>query len=352
MARRVGSRNRRAARILGVLLIAMTIAAPAVAQDAADYERVVNAYAAGHLNEAVAVLGRWPRENVAAAVRGLELMSRTGPSAPAHLPAAIMLHTDLAAALIGVDGSLADFHLGQARTLVGAMLAKKTQTTGARAFATKWYEFAPSLYLETRELEKALFLVHEGFARSPDNPQLHVYNGAIAELRGPVGPGVSTTGGASATRSGRFLDLAARDYLRALAINQHFAPARLRLGWVHFQQHDSRARADIEAALADAADVATQYMAHLFLGAVAERDKRFTDALDQYEQAKAIGPAYQTAYVAICRAAEAVGDVERAQRTAAAFVGVEKREDPWWDYHLGGLNMPALDWLRAAARTP
>jgi hypothetical protein len=32
-----------------------------------------------------------------------------------------------------------------------------------------------------------------------------------------------------------------------------------------------------------------------------------------------------------------------------AFVGIEKREDPWWDYHLGGLNMAALEWLRAAA---
>jgi tetratricopeptide (TPR) repeat protein len=355
MARCVGSWSRSAALILCVLIVATTIGVPAAAQDSADYDRLVSAYAAGHLSEAVAVLGRWPRENVSAAVRGLESMSRTGPGAPARLPAAVMLHTDLAAAVSGTDGGLSDFHLGLARRLVDLMVAKKEKVTGAQEFAKRWYEFAPSLYLASRELEKAFWLVQDGLVRSPGDPMLYLFSGTIIELRGPIPTTVITRSRGFGTAPGppeRQLEAAANLYRRALGVDSHFAAARLRLGWIHVQQRDSRARAEIEAALADATDIPTQYVAHLFLGTIAERNGRFADALDQYEQARAIGPAYQTAYVAVCRTAEALGDVERAQRTAAAFVGIEKREDPWWDYHLGGLNMPALEWLRAVAQTP
>ena len=339
----------------GVVFVAWLTSVPAAAQNTADYEHLVDIYAAGHLNDAVSVLGRWPRENVTAAVRAFESASRAVLGAPGRLPAAVMLHTDLAAAVTGVDSHLSDFHLGLARNLVGLMVAKKEHASVAQEFVRRWYEFAPTLYLATQELEKASFLLREGFTRSPANPILYVYSGTIVELRGGVpsamapAPRGFNTG---AARSGNPLEAAAAEYRRALAVDAHFAPARLRLGWIHFRQRDSRARADIEAALADAIDVATKYMAHLFLGAIDERENRLTDALDEYEQAKAVGPAYQTAYVAICHAAEALGDSERAQRAAATFVGVEKREDPWWDYHLGGLNMAALDWLRAAAHAP
>jgi tetratricopeptide (TPR) repeat protein len=235
------------------------------------------------------------------------------------------------------------------------MVAQKEHASGAQEFVKRWYEFAPTLYLMTRELDKASWLVREGFTRSPATPIMYVYSGIIVELRGGVSSGVvSAPRGFStgAGRAGNQLELAAGEYRRALAVDAHFAPALLRLGWIHFQQRDTRARADIEAAQADATDVATKYMAHLFLGAIAERESRLADALDEYEQANAVGPAYQTAYVAICRIAEALGDTERAQRAAVTFVGIEKREDPWWAYHLGGFNMTALDWLRAAAHAP
>ena len=328
---------------------------PAAAQDAGDYEHLVDVYAAGHLNEAVSVLGRWPREKVTAAVRALESASRASVGAPARLPAAVMLHTDLAAAVTGIDSHLSDFHVGLARSLVGLMVDKKAHASGAQEFVKRWYEFAPSLYLATQELEKASFVVREGFTRSPGNPFLYIYSGIIVELRGGVSSGIASAPrafSAGAGRTGNQLEGAAAEYRRALMVDAHFAPARLRLGWIHFRQRDGRARAEIEAALADATDVATKYLAHLFLGAIAERESRLTDALDEYEQAEATGPAYQTAYVAICRVAEALGDAARAQRAAATFVGIEKHEDPWWDYHLGGLNMAALDWLRGAAHTP
>jgi tetratricopeptide (TPR) repeat protein len=339
----------------GALLVAAAVCTPGAAQNTADYEHLVDIYAAGHLNEAVSVLGHWPRENVTAAVRALESASRAVVGAPARLPAAVMLHTDLAAAIAGRDDTDADFHLGVARSLVSLMFAKKEHASSAQEFVRRWYEFAPTLYLMTREPDKASWLVREGFTRSPANPIMHVYSGIIVELVGGVSSGVVSTPrgfNTGAGRAGNRLEVAAGEYRRALAVDAHFAPALLRLGWIHFRQRDTRARTEIEAALADATDVATKYMAHLFLGAIAERESRLAAALDEYEQAKTVGPAYQTAYVAICRIADALGDTERAQRTAATFVGIAKREDPWWDYQLGGLNMAALDWLRAAAHAP
>ena len=354
MPPRIRLHRRQIAWTCGALFVALVTSVPVAAQDAADYEHLVDIYAAGHLNEAVSVLGRWPREKVTAAVRALESTSRATVGAPARLPAAVMLHTDLAAAITGIDSHLSDFHVGLARNLVGLMLAKKDHASGAREFVKRWYEFAPTLYLATQELQKASWLVREGFTRSPANPILYVYSGTIVELRGGAPAGVATAprGFNANGRTASQLEAAAGEYRRALAVDHHFAVARLRLGWIHFKQRDARARGEIEAALADATDAPTKYMAHLFLGAVAERDGRLADALGEFEEAKAIGPAYQTAYVAICRVAEALGDAERAQRAAAAFVGIEKREDPWWDYQLGGLNMAALDWLRAAAHAP
>jgi tetratricopeptide (TPR) repeat protein len=335
----------------GTLLVAAAVCNPVAAQEAADYERLVDTYAAGHLNEAVSVLARWPRENITAAVRRITRMSQSGPGAPARLRAATMLHTDLAAAILNSDSNLGAFHLGLAHGLINLLAGKKEQVGGAHEFVKRWYEFVPTLYFLTRTPERASWLLREGLDRSPGDPILYFYSGVIIEMTGAL-PMTATVGGrgfSPVLRGDNRLEAAADAYRRALAADGHLAFVRLHLGWVRFQQHDSRAREDLEAALADATDAPTRYLAHLFLGAVAEREQRLADALREYEEAKTEGPAYQTAYIAISRIAEALGDTERARQTAAAFVGIEKREDPWWDYHLGGLNMPALEWLRAAA---
>jgi tetratricopeptide (TPR) repeat protein len=336
------------------LLVSAAIRPHAAAQDGADYGHLVDTYARGQLDDAVAALARWPRENVTAAVHGITLTSQNGPGGPSRLRAAAMLHTDLAAAFSSSDGRLSEFHFGLARNLVGLVAAKKEQIRGAQEFVQRWYEFAPTLYLATRELDKASTLVREGILRSPASPLLYVYGGEINELLRAVPSLVVTRARGFGTVQGplvSLLDAAAAEHRRALAMDSHLAIARLHLGWIHFQQQDSRARGELEAALADASDTATTYLAHLFLGATAERENHLADALAQYEKARTIGPHYQTAYIAVIRMAEALGDTERARQTALTFVATEKREDPWWDYHLGGLNMPVLEWLRAAVRT-
>jgi tetratricopeptide (TPR) repeat protein len=352
MARRVRSRRRSLALIGAGLLAAAAVCSPVAAQDTADYGHLLDSYAAGHLNEAVTVLAHWPRENVKAAVRRMGLISQSGPGASARLRAAAMLHTDLAAAILTSDGDLSAFHLGVARDFVNLLAAKKEQVSGAHEFVKRWFEFAPTLYLVTLDAERASRLVREGLDHSPADPILYFYIGTIVELTGvlPTTMAARGRGLSQILRGERQLQAAADAYRRALAVDGHLAIVRLHLGRVRFQLHDSRARADFEVALADATDTPTRYLAHLFLGAIAEHEQRLGDALREYEEARSLGPQYQTGYIAVSRIAEALGDTERARQTASTFVGIEKREDPWWDFHLGGMNLAGLEWLRASAQ--
>ena len=267
-----------------------------------------------------------------------------------------MLHTDVAAVSIGSDFSLAEFHVNAARRLIDVLASRAPHDPRAREFITHWYEFTPSLFLVVRKLDRAAWLIQEGFDRSPNNPTLYTYKGIIVEMRGPVQATFVARGrglALSPARAERALEPATQEFRLALKADSRFALARLHLGRIHFLSDDTRARADLEQALADATDASTQYLAHLFLGEVAERDKRQADALREYEAAIAVGPRYQTGYVAAARMADAVGESERARELAIACISIiEKNADPWWDYQLGGVNMPMLLWLRQAAQAP
>ena len=341
-------RARRAARIAGALAVVMLLGSGTRAQPF-DYDRLVAAYASGQLDEAVARLSRWPRDPIR---NGVDATVR---AAEARLRAAIMLHTDVAAASLGADFSLAEFHVNSARRLIDVLASRAARDARAREFITHWYEFAPSLFLVVRKLDRAARLVQEGFDKSPNNPTLHTYKGIIVEMSGPVQATVVARGrglALSPARAEKALEPATQEFRLALKADSRFALARLHLGRIHFLADDNRARADLEQALADATDPSTQYLAHLFLGEVAERDKRQADALREYEAAIAVGPRYQTGYVAAARMADALGESDRARELAMACVAIEKNEDPWWDYQVGGVNLPMLHWLRQAAQAP
>ena len=252
-----------------------------------------------------------------------------------------MLHTDAAASSLGSDVALAEFHINAARRLLAVLASRAPHDPRAREFITHWYELAPSFFLVVRKLDRAAWLVQEGFDRSPHNPTLHTYKGIIVEMSGAVQATVVARGrGLSPARAEKALEPATQEFRLALKADSRFALARLHLGRIHFLADDNRARADLEQALADATDPSTRYLAHLFLGEVAERDKRQSDALREFEAAIAVGPRYQTGYVAAARMADALGESDRARELAMACVAVEKNEDPWWDYQVGGVNMP------------
>jgi len=171
----------------GALAVALAVGTPVHAQPF-DYDRLTTAYAAGQLGEAVSELSRWPRAPIR---RGVDAAVKAKET---RLRAAIMLHTDVAASLLGSDFSLAEFHVNAARRLVDVLASGAPHDSRAREFITHWYEFAPSLFLVVRKLDRAAWLVQEGFDRSPNNAVLHMYKGIIVELRGPVQTTVAARG--------------------------------------------------------------------------------------------------------------------------------------------------------------
>ena len=347
MAGRIRTGARRSNLIGGVLAIAIAVRPTASAQPF-DYDRLVTAYATGHLGEAVSQLSRWPREPIR---NGLDATVKSGEP---RLRAAVMLHTDMAASCIVSDFSLAEFHVNAARRLLDALWTRSSPGSSAREFVVRWYEFIPSLFLVVQKLDRAAWLIQEGMTRSPDSPMLHTYKGIAIELRGPGQATVVARGRGltlAPARAERALEPAVQEFRLALKTDNRFALARLHIGRIHALVEDNRARADLEQALADATDASTQYLAHLFLGDIAEHDKRLADASREYEAAIAVGPMYQTGYVAAARVADALGDSNRARELALACVSIDNDdEDPWWGYRVGAVNMSMLEWLRLAAQ--
>jgi tetratricopeptide (TPR) repeat protein len=149
------------------------------------------------------------------------------------------------------------------------------------------------------------------------------------------------------------LKRASTQYLQALSVNSHDAEAHLHLGWVRLYLKDKRAKADLESAVANADDDTVRYLAHLFLGGLAERESRLADALQEYGLARSAGPDFQTPYVAMSRIEQALGHLDRASDLALAGLTLDKRDDddPWWDHRIG-FDRESLNWLRAQVRRP
>src|SRR6478672_7109426 len=93
----------------GALAVALAVGT-AVQTQPFNYDRLVRAYAAGQLGEAVSELSRWPREPIRHGV------DATVKAVEPRLRAAIMLHTDVAASSLGSDVALAEFHMNSALT--------------------------------------------------------------------------------------------------------------------------------------------------------------------------------------------------------------------------------------------
>lgn len=271
------------------------------------------------------------------------------------LRAAAMMHTDLAYVLLsGGRSSDALTQTNHASRLVDSMLNDRADEA-ARTFGIRWYAFTTSMFTAHGMFDAAQRLVRAGLIALPRAAELYVARGSIQEMRNNVdvddelSHGIARDGRPS-IRVTRMMELAATDFQRALDLDATMALAHLHRGWAHLQLRDGRASADLEAALAAATDDDVRYLAHLFLGAVAEQHGDLDRARGEFESAKALG-GHQTAYVALARTEAALGHTDRARELAADYTRLaRKTDDPWWDYRLGGFNAAALRWLRVEAR--
>jgi tetratricopeptide (TPR) repeat protein len=339
----------RFALTLAVIAVLLLISRPVHAQSAAAYGLLVDRYLTAP-EAAVTQLARWSRDD---AGRAANEWTRGMPAG--RLRAAIMLHTDLAYVLM-IDGQtgLGLFHVAIAQHMIDGTVVREPGGA-ARAFAQRWFEYAASLLTAHGLLNDADRMVRDGLAVFPRGAMLYVARGVIAEYRVALSaPGARSrwfSGDRLPTRSARLLDAAAADYRRAIELDATLAIAWVRLGSVHMAVGDDRAADDLHAALTHATDDRDRYLAHLLLGAVAQRANRLEEARRAYQTALALGGAYQTPYVALSYVEEARGDHDRARDIAVEYARrADKVDDPWWDFHLGGFDSAALVWLRTEAR--
>jgi hypothetical protein len=272
------------------------------------------------------------------------------------LLAAAMLHTDLANTIVSNQPFDADFHLTKARALLEAARERLTDHERVEAVTERWFRFVARMYGSCDRPTEAARYVKLGLLAFPEDPHLYTTRGILAEVRLRAILADWRQGGVlpNATRRNaeEMLKAATVQFRHALSLAEHDAEARLHLGWGLFFLGDKRAKTELDAALADATTDTLRYLAHLFLGGLAEREQRLGDAQSEYERARIVGANYQTGYVALARVEEAVGHGERARALALVALQLQKMDDdPWWDHRVG-FDRDSLTWLRLEVRKP
>ena len=258
-----------------------------------------------------------------------------------------MLHTDLAYVWLSTgQPAPARVHVRYADRLVRALI-RSDHAAPMQTFAIRWYAFTTGMYTAQGVVDVASRVVLEGLTEFPRAAELYVARGEIQEMRANAPPALPSS--TIAVQIGRMLQAAAADYQTAIDLDDTIAVAHLHRGRVHDLLGDTRARADLEGALRRARDDGVRYLAHLFLGAIAEKRADAAGARREFEAAYALGR-YQTSSVALSQVEAAVGHLARARELAQAYTQETRQvDDPWWDYRLG-FDSHLLEWLRREAR--
>jgi len=348
-----GSRYVESRTAVGLLVIAAA-GAPAAAQLRSDYPALVRLYAAGRSEDAVRVLLDWRRDDLSRAVKTVAVSSELTPQ---ELVAAAVLHTEALIPLLDHDEFGAAFHAGLAHSLLQIARREAERDGAARtrieAVARRWYAFTASAFVSARAFRQADWWVGEGLREFPREAPLYVVRGTIAEMTADRDGDLRRERPSDRRQRDRIesqLKHAADEYGRALNVDSHLAIAHLHAGWIRTYLHEAGARSDLEAAAADAATDHLRYLAHLFLGALAEQEHRIDDAEREYTSAAALGPRYQSACVALSRVEDLLGRAARAREVARDCLRIPKpAEDAWWDYK-AQFDRDALASLQGEAR--
>lgn len=321
-------------------------------QAQAGYLSLVRSYIDGQAN-AASEMAKLPRAAIDA---GLRVCLRRDPSGeycrPHELKSAAILHADALDFLVTRDPSLAAFHVRAGARMLGPL------EKGDAVFVARWYAYVARLSLANGDLRAARSVVADGLDRF-ESPDLYVARGMITE-RQAFANVPDVLGAMREHRLGvglipNTLAQANLDYLRALSLAPEHAGARLRLTWIRLLQRDGRAADDAARVFRTSTDPEARYMALLFHGAIAERDRTLAEAIHDYEVARREDVDTQTACVTLSHAHGLAGDLPRAAAVAAECLTRDvaaEDMDPWWPFRTGLMDLTTTKWLHDHAIQP
>lgn len=303
----------------------------------ADYARLSATYRSGDIVSAVGEIVRWPEERIKAARGG----AKASPEGMARTVS--MLHIEAAFALL--PDRRADSHFSAAEAFVEALPKQD-----ADGFAARWRVFAATYDVMRGRMTDAQVRVRLARGKGVHSRHAELMLVALQEfdVRRRINGRVRDI--ESAFEMGTSL---APAYGRVAEEYPDFLAARLRWGWALYINRSPNARALLETVATRATRPDLRYLAHLFLGAVAERENRLDDAVRAYDAAVAAIP-QQSALIGLIAVAGALGDDERMLRATRTLQGLSpvNGDDPWTQYNNGFTGDELLAELRAAARQP
>ncbi|MBM3770131.1 MAG: hypothetical protein FJW27_02370 [Acidimicrobiia bacterium] len=327
-----------ASAVLIVLLAATNRAAAQGRRPDQEYDTLLRRYTEGGRLEAVAVVAGWSGDRARAAARTLE----TGDP---RRRAAVMLHAD---AVLSLPAKSAHEHLSAAEALVEAV----SRDAGSRVSETRWRGLQALVYLTRNERVRAERAVNQALTIDVTSADALLVRGALREadvresepnLRGrwaPVHEALSET-----------LHKIAQLYRQILSNHPDSLEARLRLGWILLaNKSPGNAREPLEAVASRARSPDLRYLAHLFLAALEQREKRLDEAVAHAEQAHKISP-QKSSYAALTRLEFERGNLDRVRQLGEQFAAASPTApiDAWTLYLQGFTGTELIEWLLSQA---
>jgi tetratricopeptide (TPR) repeat protein len=344
-------------------VFAQTRSAPP-ANPGAAYRALVQRYLNGDFSAAAEVAGielkdaRWERDLILNDL--LQALARAEDQVEKARSRDRMVRTALAMMLLHTDACLRpgpvqiDDQIGMARSLVGTLdrltdaLSRRFVPPGhltaddVRGTLQQWYELS-ALLLAAREGHTLLDFLDRSHGRYPNDPLFRLLYGDFME-RFAAGAVVDVSLVkdvylAEYVRAWRStLDRARHAYEDALDADPHANEARVRLGRVETLTGDrGAARRNLARALSEATTQRLEFLAALFLGAVAAADGRPGEARADFERAWSVVPGAQSAAFALSQLADMEGDDVSAREWLDRTLQVpfDQRDDPWETYYFG-----------------
>jgi tetratricopeptide (TPR) repeat protein len=320
-------------RFASSLALLGMVASAAAAGDGDDLRALVEGWRGGDAAAAEAEIARWSLPRARAASRGVAKAERWPDP---HLLAAALLFTHAGKEEIRAHRGPGNGWFDLARKALGKSADEAAQRRWRRDWALSLGAFHAGRY----DGRRARDVLDQAVRDFPDDPEVLFEAGRLHEAIGArFSSGLGEPLPADlASAVAPDLVAAADLYERVLALQPDRHAARLRRGRVlALLERPGAARPELVAARGASADPDVVMLAHLFLGAVAEREGHGDGALTAYRSAAGS----EAGAFALAHALERRGDSAAAREAVLEVLGAGdpgSASDAWWRYRAGGLG--------------